>query len=385
MGAGAGAPIGAGADCRCRGAAGKQADIRQRGAGRCGVEPLVAARKSGPAARSARRGRPSQAAGQGQRKTQRCVALGRLTTAQQELVTRNIGLVGLHLRNRVPTPRQPTRLRERADLFQVGCMALIRAARRYDPALHGSFSAYALPRIRGAIFTAVHEHFATIRVPREVIVRRRRQLALDGRSSIPRPPIVHQWRDEAHLAARLKTAADPHESTEPTIRALARRRLERAVQAALEDLQSRKWRRRNACEVMTRIAAERILVAHTDQRTPTRELSRLLGISSGRISEYEHLLLDTVKQRLGRDAQVSLLLQFAREDPEGMDGPITSDRREQLLLADTKAFDLQLEAMDRSKRAELLYRLVEQSGEKPDDLIRKLYRAAIEKDRDIAI
>ena len=54
-----------------------------------------------------------------------------LTEEQRQLVTRHIGLVGVHLRTRVPTPYQPTRDREREDLFQEGCIALVKAARRY--------------------------------------------------------------------------------------------------------------------------------------------------------------------------------------------------------------------------------------------------------------
>ena len=56
------------------------------------------------------------------------VASSALSADQQALVARNLGLVGLHLRNRVPTPRQPMRQREYEDLFQEGCLALIRAA-----------------------------------------------------------------------------------------------------------------------------------------------------------------------------------------------------------------------------------------------------------------
>ena len=92
-------------------------------------------------------------------------ALPVLTPEQQSLVSANIGLVGVHLRNRVPTPRQPTRQREYEDLFQEGCVALARAASSYDASQHGSFAAYALPRIRGAIHAALYEYFTTIRVP----------------------------------------------------------------------------------------------------------------------------------------------------------------------------------------------------------------------------
>ncbi|MGQ9651377.1 MAG: hypothetical protein ACUVXJ_14815 [Phycisphaerae bacterium] len=256
-------------------------------------------------------------------------------------------------------------------------MALIRAALRYDSALHGPFPAYALPRIRGAIFTAVHEYFATIRVPRDVIVRQRKELALTGRTSTPRFPIAHQWRGQMKLANRARGDTEPRELGDSTIRALTRSRFERAVQAALQDLRTRRWRRRNACEVMARIAAERILVSHSPEQTRTRQLSSLLGVSSGRISEYEQLLRETIQQHLSRDPLLPLLLKFARDDPAGMDGCITCERRERLLLAETKAFDSQLAVMDRTQRGGLLYDLVEQCGRKPEEVIRKLYRRQV--------
>lgn len=377
MKVGAGFPVAARANCRwCRGGTQEEGSGQRKTEREETTGPIPEA-KNGPAIRSSESRRPSPTAGSDQRMIGRDAFAGRLTEAQQELVVQNIGLVGLHLRNRVPTPRRPTRMRERADLFQVGCMALIRAAIRYDPASHGPFPAYALPRIRGAIFTAVHEYFATIRVPRDVIVRRRKELALNGRTSIQRLPIVHQWRGQANIVTPHRAVTETQEWGDPTIRALARSRFERAVQAALEELKSRRWRRRDASEVMARIAAERILVSPSPQQTRTRQLSSLLGVSSGRISEYEQLLRETIQQHLSRDALLPLLLQFAREDPAGMDGCITCERRERLHTAEMKAFESQLAAMERSRRAELLYGLVEQSGKKPDDVIRKLYRRQV--------
>ncbi|NLE57735.1 MAG: hypothetical protein GX616_05195 [Planctomycetes bacterium] len=56
-----------------------------------------------------------------------------------------------------------------------------------------------------------------------------------------------------------------------------------------------------------------------------------------------------------------------------------------LLLAEMRAFDVQLATMDRSQRAELLYQLMEESGTPPDEMIRKLHHAAIEKSSTVTI
>lgn len=385
MGSGVGLEAGR-ATCRRCGVTGREpAGSRQNRAAGSEVSGRVVAANAGAHARTSSCGRASHLPQPPHRTAGRRVVVGPLTSAQQDLVIRNIGLVGLHLRNRVPTPRRPMRQRERADLFQVGCVALVRAAGRYNPASDGPFAGYALPRIRGAIFTAVHEHFATIRVPCDVIARRRKELALNGRTSIPQPPIVHQWRGEANIAAAPKTPAEPQDASGPAIGGLARNRFERAVQAALNDLQSRKWRRQDVPAVMARIATERILSADRGHKMPIREISRLFGISSGRVSEYEQLLRDTTKHHLMRDSQLPLLLQFARQDPGGMDGPITPERREMLLLAEMRAFDVQLATMDRSQRAELLYQLMEESGTPPDEMICRLHYAAIEKSSTVTI
>lgn len=60
-----------------------------------------------------------------------------LAKEQQALVDTNLGLVGVHLAHHVPTPKCPTRERERDDLFQVGGLALVRAAFSYHADEHG--------------------------------------------------------------------------------------------------------------------------------------------------------------------------------------------------------------------------------------------------------
>ncbi len=47
------------------------------------------------------------------------------------------------------------------DLVQQGCLGLLQAAERYEPALNSSFDAYAAPRIRGAMLDSVRRrHYA---------------------------------------------------------------------------------------------------------------------------------------------------------------------------------------------------------------------------------
>lgn len=300
-----------------------------------------------------------------------------LTAAQQELVVRNIGLVGVHLRNRVHIPRQPWRRRERADLFQVGCLALVRAAGRYDAARDGAFAPFALQRIRGAVFTAIYEHFATIRVPVKVVVGARREAAVHGRGSRPRLPVVRQFTEtetSSMAASRCQYSRSPGE---PTIRECVRLRFQRAVTAAIDGLRSHKWKRADAGEIIAAVASDRLLMSPDDDRVTVRELAARLHVSCGRIGEYERMLREAVKHHLACDPQLPRLLAFAREDRCGMDGPLTADRREMLISEEQQALSLRLRSMAHGERTELLYRLICDSGAKPDDVILNLHRLSV--------
>lgn len=289
-----------------------------------------------------------------------------------------MGLVSLHLRKRVRVGAWVSQSREQADLFQAGCVALVRAAARYRPEVHGSFAAFALPRIRGAVFTALHEHFATIRVPVQVIVQHRRELARHRHPCGPALPTVRSL-DLTRLHPALAVTADVQESpTEPTVREHIRLRFEKAITEALAELRERKWPQRNPHEAMSCIAAGRLLITEATSRTPLRQIGSALGISSGRLCEYESTLRDAVKRHLAADPQLPLLVRFANEDRRGTDSPVTADRRELLIRADVAAFCAKLVRLSRSERAEMLYRLIEESGEKPEDLLRKLYRSQLD-------
>jgi RNA polymerase sigma factor (sigma-70 family) len=58
------------------------------------------------------------------------------------------------------------------DLVQEGCIGLLEAIDRYDPARHPDFDAFARFRIRRAIRNALTEQARLIRLPRHVVARR---------------------------------------------------------------------------------------------------------------------------------------------------------------------------------------------------------------------
>jgi len=299
-----------------------------------------------------------------------------LTPEQKSLVAANVGLVGVHLRNRVPTPRQPTRQREYEDLFQEGCVALIRAASTYNANRHGPFAAYALPRIRGAIHAALHEYFATIRVPTRVCKRAKR----DPGDANENHPALNGVQELTREVARHLPAAIPVGAGGETIRHAIRRRYERAVGLALAELQTRSWRQRDPVPIMRRLAAERLLISGEDERTALRQIARESGISSGRVSAYERQLADAVRKHFEADPQLPLLTAFACEDAQSYSGVVDDQRRRLLSQAELDAFAERFSQLDRSKQAELVYELIERSAAAVGEVVLNLYRLTIARD-----
>ncbi len=96
-----------------------------------------------------------------------------MDAGQRDLVANHLWLIKLHIVRRVPGAARGTRTQIWDDLYQEGCLGLIDAARRYDPARGIPFVAFALPRIHTAISRYLREGSALIRVPRERLAKER--------------------------------------------------------------------------------------------------------------------------------------------------------------------------------------------------------------------
>jgi len=247
-----------------------------------------------------------------------------LTPEQQALAARHIGLVGVHLRTRVPTPWYPKRDREHDDLFQEGCVGLLRAAARFDPQHDGAFAAYALPRIRGAIHKALWERFSIIRVPARVA---------DGRS-------LSAVREEQPVSLPEKLSIEapagaPFDGKQETIRHVLGWRFERAVQRALGELRRRRWRGRDPCAIAERIAAERLLISRESERTPLRRIARAAGVSNSRAGAYERQLLEAVGRHFAsisaRSSTRALIRRLEASSFPGTPWPTGSPRARSLI------------------------------------------------------
>jgi RNA polymerase sigma factor (sigma-70 family) len=302
----------------------------------------------------------------------------RLTPEQQELVRRHFALVGVHLRNWVPTPRLPRRDREYDELFQEGCVALVRAAARYDPTRNGVFAAYALPRIRGAIYRAIHDKFTLIRLTQRAAQKARKR---------PDRPIPHGPVSMLEISEELEESmVVEHRPSEPkeTIRHVIRRRYELAVACALEQMRERVWRQSNPCEIMGRIAKQRLLIATERQRTTLGQIAREFGVSASRVRIHERRLVQAVQEALADDPQMPVLLAMAREDADGQDAFMDAEKRAGLCRAEVDAFEGRFRQMAPPRQAELIYSLIERSADCVPEVARNLFRMTLRIDDDSA-
>ncbi len=298
----------------------------------------------------------------------------KLTPEQKKLVADNLGLVGVHLRNRVPTPSCPNRTREYEDLFQEGCIALARAAHRYRPERDGHFAAYAFPRIRAAVHEAIFREFTVVPVPKRALEEIKETVA-DPKL---RPP--HHVQELTGQVARNLLVGRHKDTTGryESIRHAIHRRYRVAVDRAMIQLRGQRWRYRNPCEIMDRVARERLLVQDDRERTPLRRIAREMGVSSGRATDYEKLLVRTVAECFGSDPHVQILVKMAGEDRDGFEALMDETRSRELEERLTKSFVERFDAMEPAARAETLYSLLERSAESVPEIARNLYSLCLE-------
>jgi RNA polymerase sigma-B factor len=183
------------------------------------------------------------------------------------------------------------------DLVQVGALALVTAARRYDPERGIPFAAYAIPTVDGELRRHLRDRAATVRVPRreQALAGALRRAAVAASQRLGREASLAEVADAAGLtsrdAARVLggTAApaslsslDAQASVTATdeIEACERRLSLRAAFAALEP------REREALAL--RFAGELSL----------REVARRLGMSQGQAGRAVRRALEKIRPAL---------------------------------------------------------------------------------------
>jgi hypothetical protein len=127
--------------------------------------------------------------------------LTELTPEQKRLVRENIGLVGVHLKKGLGGKVHWHRAGHLDDLFQEGCLGLMRAAQAFDPARGIPFAAFALARIHAAVSRAIRTQFDVVYIPpprSKAPAKQSEEGGLGGPApSAPARPVVVSLSEEA--------------------------------------------------------------------------------------------------------------------------------------------------------------------------------------------
>lgn len=269
----------------------------------------------------------------------------RLSCAQRALVRDHMRLVDLHLRKRVHMPYATHRNRERDDLYQEGCLGLIRAAMSYDDRRHGAFEPYALARIRAAVHTAIHERFATVRVPVGVLTRAKQaRLAAGADADSAGPPSHHPFRridaepdDLVRSGVRPVTAPpaapgpDAAAHATDTIGHQLRDKHRIALDTAVRRV-ARRCRRSDVATVLAVIVSERLAIPNEHERTSLRAIGRRYGVSIGRTVAWQRDLERETRRLLEADPEFQRLRHAAQEQTDGYARPLDASMRRELAV-----------------------------------------------------
>lgn len=331
---------------------------------------------------------------------------------QRRLVRENIGLVGIYLRKNVNNLARPRHDREREDLFQEGCLGLIRAAATFEPERGMTFAAFAWPRIHHAVSLALRTKFSNVYVPlrqlrklrsrdddhREPHGPRRRPDRANPDDSC-RPPFDHgrSGRDARRAACGEPGESPPRLPSGPrafrratlddivspstgdrlgenasrgeTVRSRLGEKYERAVREAVEWLGDDRSLRGDRRKLVELLAGERYLVPHDERKRPLRQIARETRSSYGRVAQCDAQFSAAVRRILESDPEFVELDRLRRGNPDGVDLPIDEAVDRSLAQRSADEFSRRFRGSDPAQRAELLRTLLECSGEDVEALV----------------
>ncbi|MBN1341916.1 MAG: hypothetical protein JXQ73_04510 [Phycisphaerae bacterium] len=297
----------------------------------------------------------------------------KLTEQQRELVEKNLGLVNVHIRRYVRLPHGSNRDREYADLFQEGSLALMEAARNHDPKRHGSFAAYAIPRIHHVISVALYERFSTVRFP-VISVKRAKERREQTRGSSrykPEPALARtynfdddavQCRDVSENrhrpAGRAAQVGRCWRGGEIDLAARVRAMYEAAVREAADRLCAAPRGRKDRRHLIRRFVEERLLIPDPEAWTSKRQFARDFKSSLGRILNCEEALMVEIRSILDADDAFQVLLKLARQEDDGMDAVIKPEMASRLEQAALDGFARRFACAEADRQATVLRELL---------------------------
>ena len=284
-----------------------------------------------------------------------------LNEQQARLVEENLHLVNAHLRRNPQRSNEPQR--ERDDLYQEGCLGLIDAVRRYDPASGIAFGAYASRRIHQAVSQASYERFSTVRVPM------RTQLKKRGQDQVrPVRPLSLQALELDPESRPTDRKTDP--SARPTIAGRLREKYESAVQNARLAACKRAGRRGDRQRLVDEIIDHRLLVPDDEHKNSLRQIACRTHSSYSRVAGCEKKLVMHIGRVLEDDPEYRRLSSLAEESADGLQTVLDDDLADRFLKG---RFEQTLSALSADQRGALLWQVVQLTGGDPRLLLCRLF------------
>ncbi len=252
--------------------------------------------------------------------TQR-IPLHALSAQQGRLVERHLPLVWHTFKSLRHLARPQDVVREPAELFQEGTLALIEAVRSHDSARHGRFAAFAMARIHYCVSRFVRERSSIIHVP--MITQRRRRAR--GRADDPwqAPPCVRRLREAGGTAFR-STSPEPDDMSESdprdsiTIGDLLRERHDAAMRRVVRELRRAAKSRLHLRRLIRRLQDERWTIPDPESKTPLRKLADELGCPTGRVVRCDQRYRRKMSMLLDGDEPLLALIALARRRKHGL-------------------------------------------------------------------
>lgn len=215
--------------------------------------------------------------------------------AREELVKRNIPLVHYVVR----------RFRDRGmdyeDLFQCGCMGLLKAIDRFDPSFGARFSTYAVPLIMGEVRRTLRDdgmiHVSRTIRENAVKVRKCREdyIAREGREPTLRELSIGSGVTDEDALLALNAQAQVRSLDAPMSDSADVRLADTIRGGDMEDVEGR-----IALAQMLRALPERertLIVRRYFCRRTQCEIARDMGISQVQVSRMEHRILKDMQRQ----------------------------------------------------------------------------------------
>ena len=293
-----------------------------------------------------------------------------LTDQQRELVRDNLGLVGVHLRRNVRGLGRGNR--EWSDLFQEGCLGLMRAATDFREGRGIPFAAFALPRIRHAVSEALRTRFGGPPAPCGADAPHEPR---KGRSADPEdgPWTGHCRGDDDATSSAERARPDARVRESETIGQRLRDKYERAVRAAADSAAGSASRRGDRERLVRMLVEEHFLIPAEESRRALREIARRTRSSCARVLQCERRMAAAIGGALGGDPEFHELRRLARSEPTGNELPMDEELERRLAHAGACEFLKRYRRGDHEARGRMLQDVLAISAAELEHLIHQRF------------